>query len=245
MGVSVSSLYDDVLRMIAKGNGELSITDFNSYSRRAENRLLDWVTGRVEGNTLPQMYTTQKDKDFIAPFIAKYKAMVSDDGAISKPEDYYTYENLYGLSLENAKCDGESDGECGDEDEDIVQSNPIKLVDGDEFTRRQKSRIKGVTPSVDNPIAKEIGAGFEFAPKELAGVVLEYVRYPVYANAVPMIDPVYNEEVINQAASTNYEWGEYAREMLVWIICDFFFNSVREAAGKTMNLATGGAVKQP
>ena len=245
MGITVSSIYEDVLFEISKANGELTITDFNRLSKRAENRLLDWGTGRIEGTALPQMYTTQKDKDFIAPFITTYKAMVSNEGAITKPADYYLFENLYGLSLEEATCDEEDESECGDDKTDLekVNKNQIRLLDGDEFTLRLKSRIKGLKPSVEVPIAKEIGSGFEFAPTELAGVVLEYVRYPVYAVAVPMLDVTYNEEVINPAASTNYEWGEYARDMLVYIIVDLFANSVREGSLKNMNAATGGAVK--
>lgn len=244
MGITVSSVFDDVRQMVAKENGYVSISDFNKLSKRAENRLLDWGTGRIEGTFLPQMYTTQKDKDFVAPFITKYKAMLSDDGTISKPEDYYLFENLYGLSLEEAACD-EDEKECGDTDSQKIKKDTIELLNGSEFAFRLNTRIKGLKPSVQKAICKEVGSGFEFAPEELAGVTLEYVRYPVYAVAVGMIDPTYNDEVINPNASTNYEWGEYARDMLVWIICDLFFDTIRESAGKSMNMATGGAVKNP
>lgn len=240
MGITIKSVYDDVLFQISKENGVLTISDFNRLSKRAENKLLNWVTGNLEGVTLPQMYTTQKDKDFVSPFIAEHKAMLVG-GKLDKPDDYYLYENSYGLSLEDIECVGEEDDkECGEgEEKNKVLSNQATLLNSDEFNLRKKTRIKGLKPSVEVPICKEVGNSFEYAPDELPAVVLEYVRYPLYAVAVGAIDATYNQEVIDEAASTNYEWKEYARDVLVWIIVDMFSNSTRDGDLKNMNAQTG------
>jgi len=244
MGISILSVYNDVAQQIGKANGDLSITDFNRLSKRAENRFLDWVTGKIEGNILPQMYTTQKDKDFVSPFIVAFKSALTDS-KITKPTDYYLFENMYALSLKEVLCDDEDgDSSCDDEEKEVsadssnIKKDVIELLDGQRFYVRAKSKIKGLSPSLKKPIAKEIGNSFEFLPNELGGVVLEYVRYPIYAVAVITDDPIYNIEVIDETASTDYEWKESAREMLVWIIVDLFSNSVRENALKTFNQAT-------
>lgn len=242
MGISVKSVFDDVQDQIGKENGAVLMSQFNRLSKRAENRLLGWITGNVEGNALPQMYTTQKDKDFVSPFITDYKNMLVD-GKLTKPDDYYLYENSFGLSLEDMQCEGEEDEtDCEDDDsgKNKVLSNQVTLLNGDEFNIRKKTRIKGLKPSFEKPIAKEVGNYFEFAPDELPAVVLEYVRYPVYANIVSKIDATYNEEVIDEALSTNYEWKEYARDMLVYLIVDFYTNTTRDGDLKNMNAATGG-----
>jgi len=243
MGISISSVKDDVDQQIGKANGSLTITDFNRLSRRAENRFLDWITGKVEGNILPQMYTTQKDKDFVSPFIVAFKSALTDS-KITKPTDYYLYENMYALSLKEVLCDEDgSDSSCDDEEKEVsadssnIEKDVIELLDGQRFYIRAKSKIKGLSPSLKKPIAKEIGNSFEFLPNELGGVVLEYVRYPIYAVAVSEIDPIFNTEIVG-SSSTDYEWKESAREMLVWIIVDLYSNSVRENALKTFNQAT-------
>jgi len=235
--ITIKSVFDDVRFLIGKENGYISISDFNRLSKMAEDRLLDWITGRVEGNILPIMYINQKDKDYVSPFITPYKTSLVD-GKITKPADYYTYENLFALIVEDIICD-EDDVECGSND-DVAEITkvPVKLLDGDQFVSRLTSRIDGLRPTDKKPIAKEVGNYFEFAPNALAGVVLEYIRYPKYGVAVGMIDQIYNEEVINEGASTDYEWGEYAHKFLVQIIVDLFINSVRDTAMKSFNDTT-------
>ena len=239
--IIISSVYNDVQQRISKENGELTISDFNRISKLAENRIIDFITGKIEGNVLPQMYTTQKVRDFVAPLVEEYKA-VPVNGRITRPEDYLLYENMYALSLKETGCDDEENS-CDDNDEQEADSTgivktEIQLLNGDVFRIRAKSKIKNMKPSIEKPIAKEVGNFFEFSPDGLGGVVLEYVRYPVYAVAVGMMDDTYNIEVIDPAASTNYEWNENARAMLVDIMVDYFSNQVREVALKNMNAAT-------
>lgn len=242
MGIKVSSLYNDVLQQISKENGTLTITDFNRFSKRAENFFLDWVTGRVQGDVLPQMYVTQKTKDFVSPLIKPFKTSLDSDGRITKPDDYFVYENIYALYMnEENVCEDDVDLDCDKSDVDnkeTVGKVSVTLLDGDKFTKRLDSKIKGLAPSIKKPIAKEVGMFFEFAPKEIGGVVLEYVSYPIYAEAVGVVDPIYYTEVISETLSTNYQWGEYARNYLIYIIVDMWSNSVRERAQKEFNTAT-------
>jgi hypothetical protein len=243
MSITISSVFDDVRRAVAKENGYCSISDFNAWSRLAENRIIDFITGRIDGISLPQMYTSQKDKDIVSPFIEKYKSGLDSEGQITKPANYYTYDNMYALSLKELECDEDDiDSACDDDkkqdaDTSNIEKTVIELLDGHAFYIRAKSRIKGLAPSMKKPIAKERGNYFEFLPNEIGGVTLEYIRYPIYGVAVGMMDNVYNEEVIDPNASTDYEWNENARNMLVDIIVDFFADSVRESALKNMNAA--------
>lgn len=241
MGITVSSVYNDVLQEISKENGVLTITDFNRLSKRAENFIIDYITGRIQGDTLPQMYFTQKVKDYVSTFIKQYKAALDSEGRITKPSDYYMYENMYSMSLDvNTSCD-EEEKDCDADDTDnagSIKKVQVELLDGDKFTKRLTSKIKGLAPSVNKPIAKEVGNYFYFAPQGLEGVSLEYVKYPVYAVAVAGVDPIYYNEVIDEALSTNYEWGEYARNLLAYVIVDLYSNSVRESALKQFNNST-------
>ncbi len=239
--ISISSVYNDVQQIISKDNGELTISDFNRLSKLAENRIIDFITGKIEGNVLPQMYTTQKVRDFVSPLVEEYKA-VPVNGRITRPEDYLLYENMFALSLKETGCDDEENS-CDDNDEQEadntgINKTEIQLLNGDVFRIRAKSKIKNMKPSLEKPIAREVGNQFEFLPDGLGGVVLEYVRYPVYAVAVGMMDDEYNIEVIDPNASTNYEWNENARSMLVEIMVNYFSDQVREQSLKLMNDST-------
>lgn len=241
--IKVSTIYDNVQYQISKENGYLSFTDFNKLSKRAELRLLDWVTGRIEGNVLPQMYVTQKTKDAVAPLITKYPTSLDKDGFFAKPLDYYHYENMYALVLENIVCDEDEAGGCGEnETKNNIVLYPIQLLDGDKFLYRQNTFIKDLKPTEKKAIAKEVGLGFDILPKAIGGVKLEYIRYPKYAVAVGKIDTIYNDEVIDESASTDYEWSEYATEALVYFIVDFFSNHTREQASKQFNQLTNKEV---
>ena len=241
MSIPISSIYDDVRQGIGKEQGELTISDFNRISKLAENRIIEWGTGKIEGNTLPQMYTTQKVKDFVSKFITEFKA-VPVNGRITRPSNYLTYENMYILSLKDSGCEDEENS-CDDNDEQETDTSGIiktevEILDGDEFRIRAKSKIKNMAPSLRKPIAKQVGFDFEFLPDGLGGVVLEYIRYPIYAVAVGMMDDEYNIEVIDPNASTDYEWNENARNLLVDIMVDYFSNEVRDGNLKNMNAAT-------
>jgi hypothetical protein len=241
MGITVSSVYNDVLQEISKENGVLTITDFNRLSKRAENFIIDYITGRIQGDTLPQMYFTQKVKDYVSVLIKEFTAGLDSEGRITKPTDYYMYENMYSMSLEEGESCDEEELDCDKNDIDNtggIKKVQVQLLDGDKFTKRLSSKIKGLSPSVNKPIAKEVGNYFYFAPKELAGITLEYVKYPTYAVAVGVIDTIYFNEVISNTLSTNYEWPEYARNLLAYVIVDLYSNSVRENALKQFNNST-------
>lgn len=217
-------------------NGTISYPRFNRLSRRAEIKLLDWVSGDIEGQKPPEPYTTQKDKDFLSPFITKFPAQVVN-GSITKPSDYYGYENMYRLGNKlSADCEEEeasSDG-C---------NTPIELLDGGQFFERCNTDIEELKPSFKKPIAKIIGKQFDFLPNDLGSVQLEYIRYPIYGEIKTKMDTVYNEEVPDPLTSINYEWDDKAINLLIWFMVDLFCNHNREQALKQFNAITGKTVR--
>ena len=237
----------DVQQQIAKEeNGDLSFDDFNRLSRRAELRLLWWITGDIRGGILPEPYVTQKNRDMVSPFTLKYDASLDSLAQITRPADYYQYENMFSLGVPEGsdECD-EDDKDCGEDgDSEEVFKTPIKLLDNQQFYKRANSYIESLRPSLKKPIAKQIGKKFEFLPVNLPGVTLEYIRYPIYGKIITKLDTVFNQDVVDEAVSINYEWTEGVIDLLVWIIVDFFGTSVREAALKQANEMTNKGVNK-
>lgn len=246
--ILASSIYNDVIHQISKEeNGDLSYSDFNRLSKRAELRLLYLITGDIKGGIPPEPYLTQKNKDWLAPLITKYSNSLDANAQITRPADYYGYENMYSLS--SIELEGQADTGCDEDGDDTkcdddnseeeaqasVNKVPIELLDGQQFYYRAKSYISGLRPSKSKPIAKEIGRNFEFLPTNLAGVTLEYVRYPVFAEIKTSTDIIYNDLIVNEGTTINYEWDESVRETLVYIIVDLFANRVREQSLKQFN----------
>lgn len=230
--ISVISLYDDVVKDTASAdqNGQVSYQQFSRLSRRAEILLLDWISGGVTNERLPIPWVSQKNKDWLSPFITKWSKQVTG-GAIDKPPDYYQYENFYKLgSKVNADCE-EEDGEPMDE-----CNTPIEIVDGEEFYERCNTSIEELEISISKPIAKEVGTTFEVMPKDLGSVCLEYIRQPVFASITGKNDPVYNEEIPDVVV--DYEWEEWARPFLIFFITDMISNKTREQALKQFNAAS-------
>lgn len=233
--IDVISLYEDVTKdqVNTVENGSLSIKRFNRYSRRAELLLIDWLTGDVAGKIPPAPWLTQKNKDWVAPFIKKFPTQVVG-GAIARPDDYYTYDNLYRIT-------GDTSDLCEDDDDQDIQlgRKTITILDGDVYNNRIGTWIEELKPTFDVPIAKVMGKTFEFDPADLGSVVLEYARYPVFGNIVPMLDKVFNEEVPDPATSKNYEWDEAVRSILIYAISNMAADTNREQSGKQFNAATG------
>lgn len=236
--LDVISIYEDAARdnVNQSENGDFGYDLFNRLSRRAELRLIDWLTGDVAGITPPTPYTTQKCKDWISFLITKHKAQFVD-GAISKPEDYYQWENFYRIGNRvTAGCD---DDEEFHEECDV----PIEILDGDKFKERCRTHIDEIKPSYAQPIAKLIGNQIEANPKDIGSVTLEYIRYPKFASIKTKEDTEFNDVIADPATSTNYEWPEFARELLVWFITDTYTIHNREIALKKTNQETGKTVR--
>lgn len=234
------SLYQDAARdLINKDeNGYMSYEMFNRMLQIASNKTLDWITGDSTGQTLPLSYSTQKAKDFIAFLITPYKAPI-EAGIITRPADYYTYENLSILSLSKTGCEDDDSNCDSDTPTAEIIETPVEVLDGQQFGTRCKTYIKGLKPSPQKPIAKFIGKTIEFMPKELGSCKLEYIRYPIAGRIETTIDPVYYDVVADAATSVDTEWDEWARSILLYFIGDAFANHTREQALKQFNTATG------
>lgn len=220
----------------------MSYTMFNRVIQRASNRTLDYITGDASGIVPPFSYSTQKAKDFIGKLITPYSAPIIS-GTITKPADYYTFDNLYILSLSQNGC--EQDNTDCDSGIPIVEiiGTPVEMLDGQQFKERCRTWTKSKRPSPEVPICKVIGNTIEFYPKELGSCTLEYIRYPIAGTINTMIDPVYYAIVADPATSINCEWDEWARDMLIFFATDSFANFVREDALKKFNEATGKTVR--
>lgn len=221
-------IYKDVLDTIAENeNAHLSVPMFNRLSKRAENKILDWLTGNVDIIPAPPF---QKNKDWISVFINKVPAQVTN-GSIPKPDDYYGYDNFYRLG-------SKVQADCEEDEEPEACNTPIEILDGQQYYVRCRTYIEEKKPSFKKPIAKIIGKTFEVLPIDLGSVVLEYVRHPIYGEVKVIHDNVFNEDVPDPATSINYEWSEGVRELLIWFIVDGFANYTREQALKQFNAAS-------
>lgn len=236
--MDVISLYEDAARDLAAKdeNGYLSYEMFNRMLRRASLRLLNYLTGDQSGQTLPIAYSTEKAKGFIAFLITPYKQQIVD-GLMAKPSDYYLYENLYTMALKETGCEDSTSCDTPDETQTIIYT-PVEVLDGQQFTTRQKTYIKLLKPSAQKPIAKEVGNDFEFDPTDLGNAKLEYVRYPIHGTINTVFDPTYNDDIADPNTSIDTEWGEWSRELLVYFIGDSFANHTRESALKQENIVT-------
>lgn len=238
--ISADDIYKDVLdRINDNENGAMTNNQFNRYSWLGQLACLDWVSGDISGIVPPEPYRTQKNRDYLSPFIVPFPVQVVN-GKITKPSDYYTWENAYLLGNYNA-----TEIEC---DEDVVADGcniAIELLSGDAFYNRCNTFIIGLKPSFLKPICKEVGNEFEFLPKDLGSITLEYIKYPIRSKRAVKLDSQYNEEVYDDTNSIGFDWPEFARPVLTWFIADLFFNYTREQAGKQFNAATGKTPARP
>lgn len=229
--LSIVSVFDDVVKDTANAdqNGQLTYAQFSRLSKRAELSLLDWLTGGVTNERLPIPWVSQKNKDWLSPFITKLKTQVVN-GVIERPADYYQYENFYRLGSSVA-------ADCDDEDIPTEECNtPIEILDGAKYYDRCQTYIEELKPSLKKPISKQIGEEFEVMPKDLGSVCLEYIRLPKFGRITGKPDPLYNDEIPD--IIEDYEWTEFARPFLIFFITDFFTNKVREKSGKEFNAAS-------
>lgn len=219
-------------------NGDFSFERFNRMSWIAQLRLIDWLSGDVSGVTPPEMYQNQKDRDYLSPFIKKYPQQIAN-GVITKPDNYYLLDNAYLLGSYDDSAD------CETNEAIKIQgcNTRIELLSGDQFNERCHTFIEGMQPSFTKPITKIVGNEFEFLPKDLGSVTVEYIRYPVRAKIAAKIDPLYNNLVYDPATSIDFEWSAFAEDILAWFIADQFSNFTREQSLKQFNTATGKTVR--
>lgn len=228
--LSAIEVYQDCSDSInAQENGQFSYLLFNRFSWRGQLRLLEWLSGDVAGVAPPEPYRTQKNRDWLSDFVVKFPVNVNG-GIITRPADYYLYQDMYLLRGELQSCD---------EGEEMVifPNKPITLHGNDKFYQLANTYIDRLRPTADKPIAKQVGTTYEFYPEDIGSMVLEYIRYPKRASITPAIDPVYNQEV--PGTVVDFEWNENSREVLNWFICDAFSNRTREQAFKQFNELTG------
>lgn len=238
--IPVKSVLDSVNdALLTQANGELSIDLFNRFSPLVELDLIDWISGDITGRVPPEPYQTQKDRDFLTPFLVKLPANAAG-GFINRPADYYLYDNMYMIGRFNNKTEcAENEGEDKSYDISKDSNTPIELLDGSQFYTRCNTYIDELKPSFNKPISKEVGKTFEFMPKDIGSLTLEYIRYPVFAKIVKAIDPDYNNEIVNETLSDNYEWDLKAMPILIWFFVDRFANRTSNQSMKQFNNLSG------
>lgn len=239
MGLNVYDIWLDCLDRINQDeNGYMDVPKYNRYAQMGSTRLLDWLTGDVAGVLPPEAMNTQKNRDWISYFITKYPKQV-ENGVVTKPSDYYLYQTGYKINgtILNDKCDEEES--CDDSNEyTIVPNTSITLLDNSKFDLRVDTYIESLKPTVKNAVCKIVGNDFVFAPADLGSIAIEYVRYPTPAKLVMTDDLVFMDKVYDSAASIDFEWGEFARPLLVSFICQEYYNNTRDFQGFQMNQAT-------
>lgn len=225
------SVYDDIKDSINRWeSGYWSIDMFNRLSRRAELKILDWLSGDVSAQLPPEPWLTQKNKDWLSPLITSLPVNVVN-GRFNKPVDYYRYEGseTIGSKIES-DCDETTTDQC---------DRNITMLDGDKYNQRCNTYVKDKRPSFKKPIAKMEGNEIFVTPADLGSARLKYIRYPIFSQLGKTMDLTYNDEVPDPNNTIHYEWGEWARELLIWFITDMFSNHTREQALKQFNAATG------
>lgn len=234
--IPVNEIFQDCEDKISPAeNGYFSFGRFNRFSWLGQLRLVDWISGSMSGQQPPEPYLTQKNKDWLSDFIVKISGNVTN-GEFPKPDSYYQWDNAY-------KIGNKSGGDCDEDEPKATGCNtPIELLDGQQFHGRCNTYIEELKPE-SKPICKMLGKKFIFLPEDLGPISIEYIRYPLRAVLNTVLDPVYNEEVYDPATSVDFEWPEFARELLVWFIVNSFADSVRERALKETNIVTGKTVR--
>lgn len=221
--MDIISVYNDYLdRTGAEQNGGTSIEKFNRYSKLAELRLEDYLSGDISGVTPPEPYTTEKLRDFLSTML-RSDTMQVQNGSFTKPDDYYKFDS-------SSIIGSYKDELCGEEVLITGEDTPIEILDGPQFTMRSQTYIKSLRPSAKKPIGKMVGDTIETLPKDLGSVKLYYIRYPVFGEIKVKKDPVYNDEIPDSATSVNYQWKESVRNLLLYFICQQYPVSTREKA---------------
>lgn len=230
--MNVNSIYLDCEDRISPAeNGYLSFPRFNRFSWIAQLNLVDWLSGSLSGQQPPEPYLSQKNKDWLSELIVKVTGNIIN-GELTKPADYYQWDNGYKLGNKN-------DADCDEDAQPNVGCNtPIEILDGPQFHERCNTNIEELKPE-NKPICKMLGKKFVFLPEDIGSIAIEYIRYPQRAVLGTKMDTTFNEEVYDPATSTDFEWPEFARGILVWFIVNAFSDSVRERALKETNLLTG------
>lgn len=240
--IPVKFVHDSVTKDLANlvEYGNLTFDMYRRCSRRGELRLVDYMTDDVEGPRPPKMYTSQKLKDWVAPLIERTTPRnVSPDGMFEKPANYYRHENTFLIGNPSVE------GDCENSDVPLndIAGVTVDIVDNAEFYSRVNSPIIGLAPTRENPIGKMIGNKIEFAPRDIGMVSMEYVRYPKFANIVTKIDDLYKQEVLDEDASTDYEYSEFAAELLIYFIIDSFAFYTRDSELLAINKSVGKLVR--
>lgn len=230
--MDIISVYNDYLdRTGAEQNGGTSIAKFNRYSKIAELRLEDYLSGDISGVTPPEPYTTEKLRDFLSIMLKSENVQVQD-GSFAKPDDYYKFDS-------SAIIGSYRDELCGKEVLITGEDTPIEVLDGPQFTMRSQTYIKSLRPSAKRPIGKMVGKRIETLPVDLGSVKLYYIRYPVFGEIKVKVDTVYNNEVPDEATSIDYEWDENVRNLLLYFITQQYPVATREKAFVEQNELVG------
>lgn len=221
--INAIDLYLSVMDKVAEEqNGSMGIARYNRFSKMAELRLMDYLTGDVAGIQPPENYTTLKDKDFTSPFVAKHTAQVQG-GVVAKPSDYYEFENAWVIGSYRDKMCEEPALITGD-------NTPIELTDNDAFDERNNSYILNVKPTMKKPIMKMDGDGFYFSPKDLGSVIISYKRLPIFGEIKIKHDNEFNQDVPDEVNSVNYQWPMGCAGLLEYYIMQQYPTRTREVA---------------
>lgn len=236
--MDIISLYEDWARdsVNKDENGTADYEMFNRVVLRASTRLLNYLTGGTDGEAPPFSYDVEKAKGFIAFLITTYKQQVVN-GIMPKPDNYYSFENLYTMALKETGCEEPKD--CDDENNGVneIIYREVDVLDGQEFNVRAGTNIELLKPK-NKPIAKEIGKNFEFLPIDTGNARLDYIRYPIAGTVNSVPDPTYNDQIADPATSIDCEWGEWARELLIFFMTDSFANKTSQQSLKQNNILT-------
>lgn len=194
--INVIELYNAIMQL-AKINhaGYASANDFNAQLKATETAFLEAFHDWDEED--------QSNTDHLSPFRVHTVITANSDGFVTLPDDYAHLSVIQGVILENP-CDGEGE--------------PTRTVEP--VIHYRNNEIPDV---IVDPIAKPIltdkdtyglvfrNQGIQLFPKELRGIEITYLRYPVFGEIVfdYSTTPEAGDIFIPDATlSTNLQWKQ-------------------------------------
>lgn len=200
--INVDEVFKTVKDLASKDKaGYVSTGEFNRMSLIAENILWDYYTLLHEKNS--------SIAESMRPFIAE-KALPLSNGKATIPGDYGHRLNFWFNQATNGACgDGPSFSRLA-----------AKYLERSELSGTLQSSIRRPSLLKGNIYWTYAANGVvQFYPTNIKpSVILEYLRFPVYAVRVVTLDSANDEEVYSSGSSKNYEWLENDRSNIIDLI---------------------------
>lgn len=214
--INVISLYNTINTLTKLYHaGYDSMDDFNNKLKSCEIALLGLFHEWDED--------TQSNTDHLAPFRVHEAIAADANGFVALPENYAFKSAVHGVYLSNP-CTGEVGIQ--------VEVVPAYQLRSNEVAMVQSSPL--ALPSIEE---KRLfytfrNGGIQLFPKELGGIDITYLRYPVYGKLVLIESIVEDEDVLTPSVSEsiNLQWKDITFEYFKYAMLFLYGVELKETA---------------